>query len=66
MNRIAKLLSIGDPIYSVTGKVLYVKKIDSDGFETDEDYFYYDEVRKLYFLTEYGYKKYLEERCGIR
>lgn len=62
MNGIAKLLSIGDPIFSITGKVLYVKKIDTLGFETEDDYFFFDEVRKLYFLTEYGYRCYLQEK----
>ena len=32
-----------------------VTKIDNAGFETDQDYFLFSEVRKLYFLTKYGY-----------
>lgn len=32
-----------------------VTRIDDDGFETAEDYFLFSEVRKLYFLTKYGY-----------
>jgi hypothetical protein len=32
-----------------------VTRIDEVGFETDMDYFLYSEVRKLYFLTKYGY-----------
>lgn len=32
-----------------------VKKIDNTGFYTEEDYFFFDEVRKLYFLTKHGY-----------
>ena len=32
-----------------------VTKIEKNGFETDQDYFLYSEVRKLYFLTKYGY-----------
>ncbi len=36
---------------------MVVTKIYDQGFETDEDYFAYDEVRKLYWLTKYGYEK---------
>ena len=34
-----------------------VTKIDNEGFETDVDYFKYDEVRKLYYLTLIGYER---------
>ncbi len=34
---------------------MVVTKICEDGFETEEDFFGYDEVRKLYYLTYYGY-----------
>ena len=33
-----------------------VVKIDENGFQTEEDYFFFDEVRKLYYLTHYGYR----------
>ncbi len=36
---------------------MVVKQIYDHGFETDEDYFAYDEVRKLYWLTRHGYEK---------
>ena len=36
---------------------MVVTKIDSAGFETEEDYFLYSEVRQLYYLTYYGYLK---------
>lgn len=32
-----------------------VTGIDDAGFETDQDYFLFSEVRQLYFLTKYGY-----------
>ena len=32
-----------------------VIKIDENGFQTEEDYFFFDEIRKLYYLTYYGY-----------
>ena len=34
-----------------------VTKIDDTGFETDQDYFTFNEVRKLYYLTRYGYER---------
>lgn len=56
-NSIKKLLSPGDVVYSVPGgQEMKVINIDDEGFETEEDYFRFDEVRKLYFLTKYGYK----------
>ena len=36
---------------------MVVTRIEDDGFETDQDYFTYDEVRKLYWLTLNGYKR---------
>lgn len=58
MNRIQKLLSIGDLVYSAAnGKPMKVIRIDSVGFETEEDWFSYDDVRSLFFLTKRGYIK---------
>ena len=34
-----------------------VTKIEDKGFETDVDYFRFDEVRKLYYLTRWGYER---------
>ena len=54
--QIKKLLKVGDTVYSARGgQEMTVTKIEKDGFETDQDYFLYSEVRKLYFLTKYGY-----------
>lgn len=54
--QIRKLLKVGDIVYSARGgREMVVTKIDSTGFETNEDYFLFSEVRKLYFLTQYGY-----------
>lgn len=55
-NSIKKLLSPGDVVYSVLGQEMKVISIDDEGFETEEDYFRFDEVRNLYFLTKYGYE----------
>ena len=55
-NQIKKLLKVGDTVFSARGgRAMTVTKIDNAGFETDEDYFLFSEVRKLYFLTQYGY-----------
>ena len=54
--QIKKLLKVGDTVYSAQGGAeMTVTKIDNAGFETDQDYFLFSEVRKLYFLTKYGY-----------
>lgn len=54
--QIKKLLSIGDVVYSAQGgREMIVTKIKDDGFETNEDYFRFDEVRKLFWLTRNGY-----------
>ena len=56
-NKIQKVLSVGDFVYSRNGgKPMQVKKVDFMGFETEKDYFTYDEHGELYFLTERGYK----------
>ncbi len=57
-NQIKKLLKVGDTVYSAQGGVeMTVTKIKKNGFETDQDYFLYSEVRKLYYLTRYGYER---------
>lgn len=62
-NQIKKLLKVGDIVYSAQGGVeMTVKKIKDEGFETDVDYFRYDEVRKLYYLTKHGYERRKNER----
>jgi len=54
--QIKKLLNVGNTVFSAQGgQEMTVTKIEKDGFETDQDYFLYSEVRKLYFLTKYGY-----------
>ena len=64
-NQIAKLLSSGDVVYSVRGgQEMKVTRIDEKGFETEEDYFLFSEVRQLYFLTKYGYEHRKEKKNG--
>ena len=61
--QIKKLLSVGDVVYSAQGgHEMVIREIYDDGFSTDEDFFTYDEVRKLYYLTKYGYVKAKEAR----
>ena len=54
MNKIQKYLSVGDTIYSTNGKELTVTKITSSVFFCGEEYYTYDEHRKLYYLTKRG------------
>lgn len=58
MNSIRKLLNVGDYVYSAAGgEPMKVTHVGLFGFQTEvHGYFDYDEVRKLYFLTEAGYK----------
>ena len=54
---IKKSLSPGDVVYSIRGgQEMTIIRIDNFGFETEEDYFLFSEVRQLYFLTKYGYE----------
>ena len=56
-NKIQKVLQVGDYVYSSNGgKPMKVTKIDFMGFETEDDYFTYDEHGELYFLTKRGYE----------
>ena len=61
-HKIEKLLCIGDVVWSATGKEMKVTHVGHEGFETEEDYFSYDEHRSLFFLTEYGYENFIKER----
>lgn len=64
--QIKKLLNVGDVVYSAKGgEEMIVRAIDDNGFETDEDYFAFNEIRKLYFLTYYGYKKSISKNKEI-
>ncbi|MBR4295736.1 MAG: hypothetical protein IKT56_02720 [Clostridia bacterium] len=58
MNKVQKLLSVGDTVFSAQGgQKMKVLSMNDVGFETEEDFFPYDEVRKTYFLTRYGYER---------
>lgn len=55
-HRISKLLSVGDFVFSAAnGMPMKVISKDSSGFETEEDYFSYDEHRELYWLHSKSY-----------
>lgn len=57
MHKIQKLLSVGDDVFSAMGgQKMKVLSMNDVGFETEEDFFPYDEVRKTYFLTKVGYE----------
>ncbi len=50
-HKISKLLNVGDFVYSAAnGNPMKVISKDLSGFETEEDYFSYDEHRELYWL----------------
>lgn len=55
--QIKSLLKVGDKVYSAQGAEMTVTRIYDNGFETDQDYFAFDEVRKLFYLTRYGYER---------
>ena len=56
--QIKSLLKVGDKVYSAQGGVeMTVTRIYDNGFETDQDYFTFNEVRKLFYLTRYGYER---------
>ncbi len=58
MNKIQKLLTVGDYVYSAAnGQPLKVTRIFSTGFEAGGEYYSYDEHRKLFFLHESSVKK---------
>ena len=55
--KLKKLLQIGDMVYSSNnGAPMKIKEIDNEGFSTEEDYFFFEEVRELFFLTKKGYE----------
>ena len=55
--KLKKLLRIGDMVYSANGGTpMKITAMDDDGFSTEEDYFFFEEVRKLFFLTKKGYE----------
>lgn len=57
MQKVKKLLKVGDTVYSANGGVpVKVTAMKEYEFETEEDAFRYDEVRTLFFLTQKGYE----------
>ena len=63
MNKVQKILSVGDYVFSAMGgQKMKVLSMSDVGFETEEDFFPYDEIRKTYFLTRCGYEK-KQRRC---
>lgn len=55
-HKISKLLSVGDFVYSAAdGSPIRVINKDEFGFETEEDYYGYDEHRELYWLHASSY-----------
>ncbi len=60
--KISKILEVGNTVYSsANGKPMKVTKIYSDGFDTEDDYYSFDEHRDLFFLTKIGYLQSIEK-----
>lgn len=60
--KLKKLLDINDVVYSASnGAPMKINEFDDDGFYTDEDYFSFDEIRELFFLTKRGYEEHFRE-----
>lgn len=60
-HKIQKLIKVGDVVYSANGgKPLEITTINCGGFYAGGEFYSYDEVRILYFLTEAGYRQSLK------
>ena len=52
-----KLLRVGDYVYSAyNGQQMKITEIFPDGFNTEEDFYEWDEHRDLFFLHPKSYK----------
>lgn len=61
--QISKVLRVGDVVYSsANGQPTKTTKIYSVGFDTEVDYFSFDEHRKLFWLTKAGYLDSVRQR----
>lgn len=61
--QISKVLRVGDVVYSsINGQPMKVTKVYSVGFDTEVDYFSFDEHRKLFWLTKIGYLDSVRQR----
>lgn len=55
--KISKVLSVGDFVYSsANGEPMKVTRFYDCGFDTEDDFYGYDEHRSLYYLTKAGYE----------
>jgi hypothetical protein len=51
--KISSVLKVGDTVYSSANcKPMKVARVYSTGFETEDDYFSYEEHRNLFWLTK--------------
>ena len=63
--QISSVLRVGDVVYSATnGQPMKVIDVYPDGFDTDVDYFSFDEHRKLFWLTKRSYLDSLKGRVN--
>lgn len=59
---IEEVLEVGDVVWHITGKEMKVTRVSHDGFETEDGHFPYGEHSISFFLTRYGYEKYIKEK----
>ena len=60
------LLSVGDTVYFVRNGAVQprtVKAIQKDCLDVGDDLFFFDEVAKLWFLTEKGAREKMQRRA---
>lgn len=57
MNKIRKLLSVGDTVYPINGKPVKVTGIFANGFVAENNYFTYDEHRQKFYLHEAEWRR---------
>ncbi len=54
--KISKVLREGDVVFSsANGQPMKVTRVYSNGFDTEDDYYSFEEHRELYYLTKRGY-----------
>lgn len=56
MNKIQKVISVGDEVFTPTGRSMRITKVCCTGFFCGDNYYSYDEHRKKYWLTAVGIK----------
>ena len=56
MNKIQKVLNVGEMVFTPAGQPLKVERIGITGIYAGGDYFSYEDHRKKFYLTREGIK----------